>query len=123
MTDNTTAEQLVEQLAAELAAAPARAAAQAEIDDIRGELLAARAMTRPARPTDAELMAAASTPFPKPVNATALDLFRRIKAIEQGDTSWPAGDTVELLCAWFEELGFDPDAPASAYIAAPGAGA
>lgn len=44
--------------------------------------------------------------------ALVLDLFRRIKAIEQFDGSWPGADVVDILNAWFAEHQLNPDDPA-----------
>lgn len=46
-------------------------------------------------------------------DATVLDLFRRIKSVEQPDGSWPGAEVVPLLCAWFVAHGIDPDQPLS----------
>lgn len=49
------------------------------------------------------------------VPAEVFDLFARIKQLEQGDRSWPGGDVVSVLCAWFSDHGIDPGAPVSRY--------
>lgn len=41
-----------------------------------------------------------------------VDLFRRVKGLEHGDSSWPGADTVNTLATWFAEQGIDPDTPA-----------
>jgi hypothetical protein len=41
--------------------------------------------------------------------AVVLDLFARIKAIEESDGGWPGGDTVDVLTAWFDKFGIDVD--------------
>ncbi|ASR39987.1 hypothetical protein BAY61_32420 (plasmid) [Prauserella marina] len=43
--------------------------------------------------------------------AEIMRLFRWIKDVEVDDgmNSWPGGDVVERLCAWFLSLGIDPD--------------
>ncbi|MDT7784997.1 MAG: hypothetical protein QOF58_3416 [Pseudonocardiales bacterium] len=42
--------------------------------------------------------------------AAVLDLFGRMKAIEDEDGGWNGGDTVDELCQWFREFGIDVDA-------------
>jgi hypothetical protein len=59
-------------------------------------------------------VAAASEPA-RAVPAEVLDLFARIKKLEQPDRSWPGGDTVSALCVWFSDHGIDPEAPVSRY--------
>lgn len=49
------------------------------------------------------------------VSAEVLDLFARIKTLEQPDRSWPGADTVSVLCAWFADHGIDPEAQVSRY--------
>lgn len=42
--------------------------------------------------------------------AAILDLFRRMKELEDCEGSWNGGDVVEALCEWFTEYGIDVDA-------------
>jgi hypothetical protein len=42
--------------------------------------------------------------------AAVVDLFARIKAIEQRTGDWRGGDVVDVLGAWFTEFGIDIDA-------------
>ncbi|MFI6029492.1 hypothetical protein [Amycolatopsis magusensis] len=45
------------------------------------------------------------------VTATiVLELFGRMKDLEDSDGSWNGGDTVEALCEWFTQFGIDVDA-------------
>lgn len=47
--------------------------------------------------------------------AAVLELFARIKAIEEPDGGWPGSDTVDVLTGWFAEFGIDvEDDPAVA---------
>ncbi|MGH3782692.1 MAG: hypothetical protein ACRDRO_19235 [Pseudonocardiaceae bacterium] len=40
-----------------------------------------------------------------------LDLFRSLKDIELADGTWPASDTVQVVCEWFTANGIDPEEP------------
>ncbi|MGW4527802.1 hypothetical protein [Amycolatopsis sp. NPDC004378] len=58
---------------------------------------------------------AVPVPEPRPAGdlvppVTVLDLFGRMKDLEEGDGSWNGGDVVEALCEWFAEFGIDVDA-------------
>lgn len=44
----------------------------------------------------------------------ALALLSRIREIEDSDGSWGGGDVVDVLQAWFSELGIDITAPTPA---------
>jgi hypothetical protein len=63
-------------------------------------------------------VAAAAEPA-RAVPVEVFDLFALIKKLEQGDWSWPGGDTVSALCAWFIDHGIDPEAQVSSYRPAP----
>ncbi|HET6285713.1 MAG TPA: hypothetical protein VFG15_03045 [Amycolatopsis sp.] len=41
---------------------------------------------------------------------TVLDLFGRMKALEESDGGWPGSDVVDALNRWFSEFGVDVDA-------------
>lgn len=38
-----------------------------------------------------------------------VDLFRRLKLIEQTDGTWDGGDTVQIVSEWFLANGIDPE--------------
>lgn len=42
--------------------------------------------------------------------AVVLDLFARMKELEDGDGGWNGGDTVDALSGWFAEFGIDVEA-------------
>lgn len=65
----------------------------------------------------------AAAPSPPPAGdlvppVTVLDLFGRMKDLEESDGSWNGGDVVESLCAWFDEFGIDVNADEAAAAAA-----
>lgn len=66
---------------------------------------------------------AVPVPEPRPAGdlvppVTVLDLFGRMKDLEDGDGGWNGGDVVQELCAWFAEFGIDVDADEVAAAAA-----
>lgn len=63
----------------------------------------------PVRRAEHTNLATASVPHPAEC-AAALDLFGRMKAIEDEDGGWNGGDTVDELCQWFREFGIDINA-------------
>lgn len=68
-------------------------------------------MTRPSRQSASQPDGPTSGEGVAVVDATALDLLRRIKSLEQPDGSWPGAEIVALLCDWFTDHGIDPDQP------------
>jgi hypothetical protein len=44
-----------------------------------------------------------------PEGAAILSLFGRIKDIEGRESDWPGADVVDVLTAWFTEMGINPD--------------
>src|SRR4051812_28359516 len=73
-------------------------------------------LTTPAELTPASAAAVEAT-VPEPhatgelVAATVvLELFGRMKDIEDGDGGWNGGDTVDALCEWFAQFGINVDA-------------
>lgn len=59
-------------------------------------------------------MTTSATAPPSTEATPVLDLYARIKEIEQADGSWPACDVVDLLCDWFVGYGIDIEADVAA---------
>ncbi|GAA2678944.1 MULTISPECIES: hypothetical protein [Actinosynnema] len=115
--------------AAEDTSAPVPLAAPNVGTPLFDELAATYATTAAAAPATSAATAAVSSeaPVPRPCTgstdaaasslapaAAVLDLFTRIKRIEDGDGSWSGGDTVAVLSLWFAEFGIDVSTDATA---------
>lgn len=46
---------------------------------------------------------------PGVIPEAVLALYATLKRDEKADGSWNGGDTVQTVCAWFEQLGLDPE--------------